>query len=215
MPGAQMFADRRPTSPAPDRVTGFTLIEIVAVLVILGVLIAIAVPAYQSIRWEARKAAQDTIRAAMRANMMAARAAYLTQGLGPGSTVRVNGQSIEVYGEGVVLSGYPVPAGSPTEVGMFLMLGCGASAPAPSTTVPCDAFPGHDVHTNASVGLLGVWPRSSGTWSSTWCLAAYSAVYASSPADYASSYWDRDGIGTLGQYTRPSDSNAGRAAGAC
>jgi prepilin-type N-terminal cleavage/methylation domain-containing protein len=193
-------------------VRGFTLIELVAVVVIAGALIAIAIPAWQSVRWDGRKAALDAVRSAMRANMLAARAAYLVQGLGPGSTVQVNGQAIEVYGEGASVFGYPVPAGSPTPLGMYAMLGCGTDTPATGATVACAAPVGHLVQRTS--GILTIWPSATGTIAATRCYAQYSGAYASYPL-WASSDGDTDGIGTSGSYTRPSDPDPVRAAGAC
>jgi prepilin-type N-terminal cleavage/methylation domain-containing protein len=195
------------------RTRGFTLIELVAVLVIVGALVALAVPAYQSIRWEARKATLDNVRAAMRANMMAARAAYVTQGLGPGSTVQVNGQAIEVFGEGAMASTYAIPAGSPTGQGMYRMIGCGTDTPSFDVVVPCVNPPGF-------LGIVGpnglyLWPRSTGAvWAETFCAVFY-AGYVASLAQWNYPDTSGDRIGTIGWHYKPSDPNPTRAAGAC
>jgi prepilin-type N-terminal cleavage/methylation domain-containing protein len=195
------------------RTRGFTLIELVAALVIAGVLVAIAVPAYQSVRWDARTRALNDLRATMLANMQAARGAYMTQGLGPGNTVQVNGQSIEVNGEGVMLSTYPVPAGSPTGQGMYRMLGCGSDTPGIGVAVPCASLAGHLAYI-VSHGIY-LWPASTGaTWAATWC-AVYYGGYVASLSPSVNANGDVDGIGTISYYYRQSDPDPSRAAGAC
>jgi prepilin-type N-terminal cleavage/methylation domain-containing protein len=221
MQGAQPVTDRtsrrharRHVRTAPARSNGFTLIELVAALVIVGALVALAVPAYQSIRWDARKAALDSIRMTMLANMQAARTAYMTQGLGPGSTVQVNGQSIEVYGEGAIANGYAVPAGAPTSRGMYRMLGCGTDVPALGVVVRCASPAGHlALVSNDNIGL---WPASTGAmfFSTSWCGVIYAAYFASYPAS-GDDLGGVDGIGTQRWYFKPSDLSLSSRAGAC
>lgn len=192
---------------------GFTFIELVAVLVIAGALVAIALPVHDSLRWDARKAAQDGIRATMRANIVAARAAYVVRGLEPGNTVQINGLAIEVYPEGGIASGYPVLPGSPTPLGMYRMLGCGDDSPAVGTTVPCASIAGHLVE--RWTNMLFVWPAKTGiVGTASRCRAVYSAAWGAVPA-YVFPDWDQDNIGTYGDYYKSTDPDPVNAAGAC
>jgi prepilin-type N-terminal cleavage/methylation domain-containing protein len=155
-----------------SQAAGFTLIELVAALVIAGAIVAVALPIYRDMRLEARRGALEGIRATIVANMVLARAAYLTQGLGPGSTVRVNGRLVEVWGEAARdPDNWSVPAGAPTGTGMATMLGCGASLPDGIET-PCLAMPGYLLIKGP--GGLSIWPAATTTsFVDTACYVSY------------------------------------------
>ncbi len=80
-------------------VSGFTLIEMVVVIVILGILAAFAYPRFASMDAEARKAAVEALGGSVRDATARARAQALARG-GP-ATITMEGQTI------TMLNGYP------------------------------------------------------------------------------------------------------------
>ena len=80
-------------------VSGFTLIEMVVVIVILGILAAFAYPRFASMDAEARKAAVEALGGSIRDATARARAQALARG-GP-ATITMEGQTI------TMLNGYP------------------------------------------------------------------------------------------------------------
>lgn len=158
----RLLADRRVA-----RTRGFTLVELIAVLVIVAVVGAIAAPMYVNLRYQARVNALETVRVKITTTMANAQARYLTQN--GGSTVTLNGASIEVFQAG---NPQNAPAGLPTPAGMFVALGCGDSAPVLPASVPCPGLPGYSVR--VFTGSLGVWPTSVATvYADTWCWIDY------------------------------------------
>ncbi len=78
---------------------GYTLIELVVSIVILGILVAFAFPRFASIDVEARKTAVNALRSSIRETIARARSQALARG-SPG-TITMNGQTI------TMLNGYP------------------------------------------------------------------------------------------------------------
>jgi prepilin-type N-terminal cleavage/methylation domain-containing protein len=194
---------------------GFTLVELVAVLVIVGSVAAIAQQAYLNLRYDARRAVLETIRTTMRANLNSARAAYLTRGLTPGAdspygqagTVDVAGRTIEVNGEGAVFYGYALKPGTPTGVGMWNLLDCGP-LPAELVWTRCQSYPQLDA-------MLAVTNQDVHLRFATWCWITYNPAYATLAPGQIAPDWTYDGQGTIIRAFRPTDPNPTAAAGSC
>jgi MSHA pilin protein MshA len=69
--------------------SGFTLIELVMVIVILGILAATAAPKFSNLRGEAEGAALKGIRGSMETAVAMAHGTWLAQGKGPASDVQI------------------------------------------------------------------------------------------------------------------------------
>jgi prepilin-type N-terminal cleavage/methylation domain-containing protein len=168
-----LFVTRR----SGDQSRGFTLIELVAAIVILGVVTAVAVQVFRDLRYDARKAALESVRATMVANYTAARTAWLTQGHPGASTVMIGGRAVEVFGGAIMdAGGVPMPAGAPTADGMYRMLGCGTGTPVALDPNRCDALPGMLVTTGGGGRYISVWHEAiANDPSIAYCYVNYSA----------------------------------------
>lgn len=83
---------------------GFTLIELVIVIVILGILAAVAIPRYVRVVSEARRASVNGMAGGLRSAVMLSKAKYMVVGDDTLATVDMDGTSVAVMaGSGVPL----------------------------------------------------------------------------------------------------------------
>jgi MSHA pilin protein MshA len=77
---------------------GFTIIELVTVIVILATIAAFAVPRFADLQSSAREAALKDMVGSMRSAAMLTHSVSLTQGLGPNDPIQMEGQAIAMVG---------------------------------------------------------------------------------------------------------------------
>lgn len=80
------------------RSPGFTLVELVVVITLLGLLAAFALPRFADLKGSARDASLQGMVGSMRSAATLAHATSVSQGLGPTDPVQMEGQSIAMLG---------------------------------------------------------------------------------------------------------------------
>lgn len=90
---------------------GFTLIELIAVIVILGILAAVALPKFADMSTNARMSKMNGAAGSMKAAVAMAHSLYLAAGTNP-TSVTMEGQSV------ALVNGYPTAGAIATAAGL-------------------------------------------------------------------------------------------------
>lgn len=75
---------------------GFTLVELVVVIVVLGILAAIAIPRYATFTRDARLAALNGLAGAVRSSVMMVQGRYMANGTGTSPVTMADGTTVAV-----------------------------------------------------------------------------------------------------------------------
>jgi MSHA pilin protein MshA len=107
------------------RQSGFTLIELVLVIVILGVLAATALPRFSDLSTQARVASLNGLAGGLRSSASIAKATQLAQSLSSGASVSIENQTVAMSGR------YPTPTAAGIDVAISDTTGFTATGAGP------------------------------------------------------------------------------------
>ncbi|MBY0267457.1 MAG: prepilin-type N-terminal cleavage/methylation domain-containing protein [Burkholderiales bacterium] len=110
------------------RQQGFTIIELIVVIVVLGILAATAIPRFANVGTEARIASMQGVAGSMNSAKEVIRAKWYAAGSTTVSTVTtVDGTSVAVTSGAAANSGYPTAAGMVNALNVSGNISCAAA----------------------------------------------------------------------------------------
>jgi MSHA pilin protein MshA len=159
-----LFVKRRKEMKMVRTQKGFTLIELVIVIVILGILAAVAIPKYVNLQKEARSAVVNGMTGGLKSARLVAKAKYMAVGDMALNTVDMDGTAVTVIpGAGVPTADQTGIVSALTDTAGFVVTPAGVS---PNSTVTF--WPTNSVG-NATCGTVYSGPTGTVTSDTTGC----------------------------------------------